>query len=65
MNTGEAIEKDGDLFGSAVDAAARIMSKAAGGQILVSGSVRSVVGEEKSVAFMDRGPFWLKGFPER
>ncbi len=65
LNTGEAIREKGDLFGAAVDAAARIMSKAAGAQILVSGAVRSVVGEGKDITFIDRGPFWLKGFPER
>ncbi|UCD59075.1 MAG: adenylate/guanylate cyclase domain-containing protein, partial [Candidatus Hydrogenedentota bacterium] len=65
LNTGEAIREKGDLFGAAVDAAARIMSKAAGGQILVSGAVRSVLGEEKDIMFTDRGPFWLKGFPQR
>ncbi|UCD58880.1 MAG: AAA family ATPase, partial [Candidatus Hydrogenedentota bacterium] len=65
LNTGEAIREKSDLYGAAVDAAARIMSKAAGGQILVSGAVRSVVGEEKDIMFTDRGPFWLKGFPER
>jgi len=65
MNTGEAIEKDGDLFGSAVDAAARIMSKAAGGQILLSDHTRGVIGAAKDVTLVDRGPFWLKGFPER
>jgi tetratricopeptide (TPR) repeat protein len=65
MNTGEAIREEGDLFGSAVDAASRIMSKAAGGQILVSESVRSVIGSPPDINLIDRGPFWLKGFPER
>jgi predicted ATPase/class 3 adenylate cyclase len=65
MNTGEAIEKEGDLFGSAVDAAARVMSKAAGGQILISDNTRDAIGVGKDVAILDRGPFWLKGFPER
>jgi class 3 adenylate cyclase len=44
LNTGEAIREEGDLFGSAVDAAARIMAKAEGGQILVSETVRAVIG---------------------
>jgi class 3 adenylate cyclase/tetratricopeptide (TPR) repeat protein len=65
LNTGEAIEKEGDLFGSAVDAASRIMSKAAAGQILVSESARSVIGSTQDIRLLDRGPFWLKGFPER
>jgi predicted ATPase len=65
MNTGEAIQEEGDLFGSAVDAAARIMSKAAGGQILLSEHTRGVIGAARDVSLIDRGPFWLKGFPER
>jgi len=65
MNTGEAIEKEGDLFGSAVDAASRVMSKAAGGQILIPENTRAAIGAGEDVALLDRGPFWLKGFPER
>ncbi|UCD58268.1 MAG: DUF2791 family P-loop domain-containing protein, partial [Candidatus Hydrogenedentota bacterium] len=65
MNTGEAVRKEYDLFGAAVDAAARILSRAAGGQILVSDATRTVIGEAEDVALLDRGRFWLKGFPER
>ncbi|RJP20710.1 MAG: hypothetical protein C4520_11175 [Candidatus Abyssobacteria bacterium SURF_5] len=65
LNTGEAIHEGGDLFGSAVDAAARIMSKAAGGQILISEHTRGVIGKLQDVAVVNRGPFWLKGFPDR
>jgi class 3 adenylate cyclase/tetratricopeptide (TPR) repeat protein len=65
LNTGEAIREEGDLFGSAVDAAARIIAKAEGGQILVSEAVRAVIGSAKDLRFVDRGRFRLKGFPER
>jgi class 3 adenylate cyclase/tetratricopeptide (TPR) repeat protein len=65
LNTGEAIREEEDLFGSAVDAAARIMAKAEGGQILVSETVRAVIGSAKDLQFVDRGRFRLKGFPER
>ena len=65
LNTGEAIREEGDLFGSAVDAAARIIAKAEGGQILVSETVRAVIGSAKDLQFVDRGRFRLKGFPER
>jgi len=65
LNTGEAIREEGDLFGSAVDAAARIMAKATGGQILLSETVRGVLGRAKDVELVDRGRFRLKGFPER
>ena len=65
LNAGEAIREDGDLFGSTVDAAARICAKAVGGQILASETVRGILGATKDVQFVDRGRFRLKGFPER
>src|SRR5947208_15473976 len=65
LNAGEAIREDGDIFGSTVDAAARICAKAAGGQILASETVRGIVGAAKDLQFRDRGRFRLKGFPER
>jgi len=65
LNTGEALQEEGDLFGAAVDAAARIMAKASGGQVLVSETVRAVLGPATDVEFVDRGRFRLKGFPER
>jgi predicted ATPase/class 3 adenylate cyclase len=65
LNTGEAIQEEADLFGQAVNAAARIAAKAKGGQILLSDSVRGVLGRAKDVELVDRGRFRLKGFPER
>src|SRR3990172_5659605 len=65
LNTGEAIRQGNDLFGAAVDAANRIESKATGGQVLVSETVRAVIGAAKDINFADRGRFRLKGFPER
>jgi len=65
LNTGEAIQEEADLFGEAVNAAARIAAKAKGGHILVSETVRGVMGRAKDVELVDRGRFRLKGFPER
>lgn len=65
LNAGEAIRENGDLFGSTVDAAARICAKAAGGQILASETVRGILGATKDIQFLDRGRFRLKGFPDR
>jgi len=65
LNTGEVIREEADLFGAAVDAAARIAAKAKGGQILLSDTVRGVLGRAKDVELVDRGRFRLKGFPER
>ena len=65
LNTGEVIHDDADLFGSAVNAAARVADKAGGGQIFVSDTVRRVVGLSSEFEFIDRGRVRLKGFPER
>jgi len=65
LNTGEVIHEEEDLFGEAVNAAARIAAKAKGGQILVSDMVKGLLGRAKDVELVDRGRFRLKGFPER
>ena len=65
INVGEVIEEGGDLFGLAVDAAARIQTKAKPGQILVSELVRGVVGAAEGLDFVERGRVQLKNFPGR
>jgi tetratricopeptide (TPR) repeat protein len=65
INAGEVSEKAGDLFGAAVNAAARIAGKARGGQILVANVVKDLAGVRPDLSYVDRGLFWLKGFPER
>jgi len=65
LHSGEAIQEEADLFGSAVNAAARITAKAGGGQILVSDTTRSLLPSAKDVVFADRGRFRLKGFADR
>ena len=63
INAGEPIEEDGDLFGSSVITAARIVGLAAGGEILVSNVVRELVAG-KGRLFADRGQHVLRGFDE-
>jgi len=58
-------EEGGDLFGGAVNAAARICAKAQGGEALVSDVVRQLCGTSADVAFRERGLLKLRGFPER
>jgi class 3 adenylate cyclase/tetratricopeptide (TPR) repeat protein len=65
LNTGEVLQEEADLFGAAVNAAARIAAKAKGGQILISETTRGVIGRAQDVELADRGRFRLKGFPER
>ncbi len=65
LHTGEAIRAGNDLFGTSVDAAARIMAKAGGEQILVSDVLKSILGSAKDLGFKDHKRVQLKGFPER
>ncbi|MHB8588227.1 MAG: ATPase, T2SS/T4P/T4SS family [Candidatus Dormibacteraceae bacterium] len=65
LNTGEVVEEAGDIFGAAVNVAARVASKARGGEILVSDVVRQLVGPVSEMTFEYRGRYKLKGFPDR
>jgi predicted ATPase/class 3 adenylate cyclase len=64
INTGEVLEESGDVFGEAVNAAARIAALAEGGQTLVSAVVRDLVGTMGDVDFEGKGSYPLKGFPD-
>ncbi len=68
LNAGEPIAEDdpggrGDLFGTAVNVAARIASKADAGEILASNVVRELVAG-KEFLFNDRGDTELRGFQD-
>ncbi|MBE0610184.1 MAG: adenylate/guanylate cyclase domain-containing protein, partial [Dehalococcoidia bacterium] len=63
INAGEPIAEDDDLFGTAVIAAARIASMAAGGEILVANVVRELVAG-KGFLFSDRGEQALRGLED-
>jgi len=65
LHQGEATEPDGTLYGQAVNAASRVMSEAAGGQILVTAAVHDAVEAAAGFSFVDRGLYWLRGFPDR
>src|SRR3954452_1519923 len=65
IHVGEVNERAGELYGQALHAAARVMAEAAGGQVLVSATVRDAVQPGEMWRFVDSGLFWLKGFPER
>jgi len=65
LNTGEVVEEAGDIFGAAVNVAARVAGKARGGEILVSEIVRQLVGPTEEMKFDFRGRYKLKGFPDR
>ncbi|MDQ3944070.1 MAG: AAA family ATPase [Actinomycetota bacterium] len=65
INTGEVVVEGDDMYGQAVNAAARIASRAKGGEILVSEIVRQLAGSGPEFTFADRGRYRLKGFPDR
>ena len=64
INTGDVTRRESDLFGQAVNAAARIASCADPDEILVSRVVKDLAGTVPGVVFVDRGASTLKGFPE-
>ena len=65
LHVGQVTERDGDLLGQAVHAAARVTAEAVGGQILISDEVRKHAEPYLDWPFLDSGLFWLRGFPER
>jgi len=60
---GEPVTEAGDLFGAAVQLAARVCSHCTPGAVLVTAAVREL-SLGKSYAFEDRGEARLKGFSE-
>lgn len=63
LNLGEVIAEDDDFFGTAVILAARIASRAEGGEILVSEVLNNVVAPSGEFHTVSRGSARLKGFP--
>lgn len=61
LSAGEPIAESDDLYGATVNQAARIMSMAQGGQILVSDLVRGLL-QGRRYRFEDRGVHQLRGF---
>ncbi len=63
ISAGEPVDGSSDIYGAAVNLAARICGHAAGGQTLAAGTIRDLaIG--KSFEFVDQGIIALKGFPE-
>jgi adenylate cyclase len=63
LNAGEPVVEEQDMYGTAVQMAARISAQAEGGEILVSNVVRELAAG-KGFLFSDRGEFVAKGFEE-
>ena len=65
INAGEATEEAGDLCGTAVNVAKYVEAKAQPEQILVTETIKALIGPVQDIHFVDRGRFRLKGFTER
>ena len=63
ISAGEPIHEDGDIFGTPVNMAARVLNHAGTGEIAVSGIVREMC-RGKGYGFESLGSFELKGFDE-
>jgi class 3 adenylate cyclase len=63
ISAGEPVTEANDLFGAAVQLAARACAHADVGGILVSTTVRELC-EGNQISFVERGPFELKGFEQ-
>ena len=60
-HAGDVIREDGNVYGGAVNIAARVSALAAPGEVLVSDIVRGLARTSAGVAFEDRGEHELKG----
>jgi class 3 adenylate cyclase len=64
VHVGESVEEEGDYFGTPVVVAKRLCDKAQGGQILISETIRSLVGSRGNLSYRDYGGVELKGITQ-
>ncbi|MGH9004093.1 MAG: AAA family ATPase, partial [Acidimicrobiia bacterium] len=64
LSLGDVAESDGDVFGTPVVEAARLVEAARPGQILCTAVVRTVAGSRATADCTDLGTLELKGLPE-
>jgi adenylate cyclase len=64
MNTGQAHERDGDWFGTAVNIAARVSGIASGGEVLLTDATRAAAHDPRGVRLHERGRRVLKNVRE-
>lgn len=60
VNAGQVVQRDGDLFGSAVNIASRIAERAKPGDVVVSRAVLEVIGDDPSLQVTPGGEVHLK-----
>jgi adenylate cyclase len=64
IHNGAAVFRDGDYFGGDVNLAHRVVSRALGGEVLVTQALVDAIGESDFLRFDAIGEVVLKGFPE-
>lgn len=64
VHYGHALYRDGDYYGRDVNQAARVVARAAGGEVLVTRPVVDVAGGQDGLEFDRIGEVGLKGFSE-
>jgi adenylate cyclase len=64
LDTGPAVERNGDWFGSTVNTASRVSSAASAGELLMTDRTRRAVDGTTRVELSERAPRSLKGLPE-
>jgi adenylate cyclase len=64
IHRGAAVFRDGDYFGGDVNLAHRVVTRALGGEVLVTGTVLEAVEASEYLDFEPIGEVTLKGFPE-
>jgi class 3 adenylate cyclase len=64
IDSGPAVRREGDWYGSTVNAAARVADVATPGEVLMTERVRAAVGHAASIEMVPRGLRELKGLPD-
>ena len=64
INTGSAVQRRGDWFGSTVNVAARVSGAAAGGEVLLTEATRLAAGPLAGIHLQPRGRRLLKNLAE-
>ncbi len=64
IHAGDVIRESNNVYGGAVNIAARVAGEAAAGETLVSGTVRDLARTSAGASFEDRGERELKGVSE-
>jgi len=64
LNAGDVIKEDNNIYGGAVNLAARISGSSEPGEILVSDTIRNLAKTSTNVSFNPKGEYTLKGISE-